>query len=131
MRPPRLSSGREESDYTLEVDRAVLPTPSLSLSDWIFVKASGRRGGSGRGSIVFHSFSLSRSTDFRTSASGKRAYDPTLFLRFCARKRRPDNTFLTLVMLLGDQIHGFHDIQVALDEVMLEGALGWRGFRNN
>ena len=60
---------------------------AVSRSDLISisVKGSARYGSSGCGSIVSSLSSLSRFMVFRASASGKRAYDPTLFLRFWAR----------------------------------------------
>jgi hypothetical protein len=69
----------------VDIDRTV-PARSVadSRSDPISnsVKGSARYGGSGRGSIVSSLSSLTRSMVFRASASGKRAYDPILFLRF-------------------------------------------------
>jgi hypothetical protein len=52
------------------------------------VKDSVRHGGRGRGSIISSSSNLPRLMVFRASASGKRACDPILFLRFWARWRR-------------------------------------------
>jgi hypothetical protein len=72
-----------------DVDRTVLAhSLAVSRSDpiSISVKDSARHGGSGRGSIASSLFNLSRFMVFRASASGKRAYDPTLFLRFWARR---------------------------------------------
>ena len=77
-----------------DVDRTV-SARSLAVSrsgpTSISAKDSARHGGSGLGSIVSSSSNLSRFMVFRASASGKRAYDPMLFLRFWARdERTPD-----------------------------------------
>lgn len=72
-----------------DVDRIALARSlAVSQSDQISisVKDLDRHGSSGRGSIVSNSSNLARSIVFRASANGKQAYDPTLFLRFWARR---------------------------------------------
>jgi hypothetical protein len=49
-------------------------------------EASGLHGGSGFGSTISNSCSLSRLIIFKASASGIRAYDPRWYLRFWARE---------------------------------------------